>query len=120
MCVCGTFSQSPSQSLAAAMAAVMLTGVCISFFIVSDRGMSEVLADFLGLNHAQQLGLDTRANIGFGPGHTSGWWVNSLLRLLHSSLHWPTCYLSTLPPAEHTHTYRHKSIVHSSLWRPTC
>lgn len=108
-----------------ATAAVMLRGVW--------RNLHSVLyclwyqnawgsCGFVGSNYVQQLGLDTRANIGFGPGHTSGQWVNSPLRQPYTAAQPCTGQpaISALHLQQNIHTYRHPSIVHSSLWRPTC
>lgn len=76
-----------SLNSSCATAAVMLKSVWRNLHSVLDClwGMGEGLADFGGGNHVQQWGLDTSANIGFGPGHTSGQWVNSPLRQAHAA-----------------------------------
>lgn len=52
----------------------------------------------VALNPEWHLCLDAGANIGFGPGHTLGRWVNGPLCQAHRAaraLHSPTCCLST-------------------------
>ena len=117
-----------------AEAAAMLVGVlrnlhsvlyCLGGRCWGDRSSSGVSCWSVALNPEWHLCLDARANIGFGPGHTLGRWVNGPLCQAHRDARpcaGQTCCLSTpvliaevadctVREHTHTHTHTHKSCM---------